>query len=260
MYDARTLTSAAVQATDALATGRILVVDDDRPFGGFMIAALETRGHDVEWAGCITDAMTSLYANRYDLVIIDLRLPDGSGLDFLRAATDEGLLANSAAIILTAHEFDEPSDIRVFHKPLDLDPFLDRMGSIVAHAQKRRGNGSATHPPLKLHGISHDGARPGKSAKIDLVLYISASSEKCQKAIRAIHGVLERYDTSQVKFTICDLSGRPSLGDADSVVFTPTLVKRSPGPRTWIVGNLDQPELVVDLLEVSGVDRKRDGR
>jgi KaiB domain len=44
------------------------------------------------------------------------------------------------------------------------------------------------------------------------------------------------------------------------VVFTPTLVKRGPGPRTWIVGNLDQPELLVDVLEVSGGDRKKDGR
>jgi hypothetical protein len=29
------------------------------------------------------------------------------------------------------------------------------------------------------------------------------------------------------------------------------------GPRTWIVGNIDQPDLVVDLLEVSGVDRRK---
>jgi hypothetical protein len=42
------------------------------------------------------------------------------------------------------------------------------------------------------------------------------------------------------------------------VLFTPTLVKRGPGPRTWIVGNLDQPELLTDLLDVSGVERKRD--
>jgi len=72
--------------------------------------------------------------------------------------------------------------------------------------------------------------------------------------------VLDQDDISQVKFTICDPSGQPSLCDADSVVFTPTLVKRGPGPRTWIVGNLDHADLLVDLLDVSGVDRKRDGR
>ena len=99
--------------------------------------------------------------------------------------------------------------------------------------------------------------RPGRAARIELVLYTSAASEKCQKALRTIREVLDQYETSQVKFIICDLSGRPSLGDADSVVFTPTLVKRGPGPRTWIVGNIDQPDLLVDLLEVSGVDRRK---
>jgi|SRR5262245_9310168 len=256
MYDATTKSNPAVQLTDPVACGRILVVDDDRAFGGFMIAALETRGHDVDWAGCVNDGMATLYANRYDLAIIDLRLPDGSGLDFLRAATDEGLLAGSSAIILTSHEFEEPSDIRVFHKPLDLDPFLDRIAVIVAHTQKRRKE-TLHRLPAKAQGTSNGRVRARKPAKIELVLYTSASSEKCQKAIRAVCDVLDRYDASQVDFSICDLSGRPSLGEADAIVFTPTLVKRGPGPRTWIVGNIDQPELLVDLLEVSGVDRKR---
>jgi hypothetical protein len=97
--------------------------------------------------------------------------------------------------------------------------------------------------------------------KIELVLYTSAVSEKSQKAVRSIRNVLERYETSQVSFSICDLSSGGAVdADQDSIVFTPTLVKRGPGPRTWIVGNLDQPDLLVDLLEVSGVDRKRDGR
>jgi CheY-like chemotaxis protein len=257
MYDLTTNANPAVHTTDAVATcGRILVIDDDRAFGGFMIGALESRGHFVDWAGCIADGMATLYANRYDLVIIDVRLPDGSGLDFLRAATDEGVMAGSAAIILTGRDdFDEPSDIRVFRKPLELDPFLDRMGVIIAHTQKRRAT-AALRPP-RPRATGSDRTQPAKPIKIELVLYTSAASEKCQKAIRAVRNVLDRYDTSQVNFSICELSGRPSLGEADAVVFTPTLVKRGPGPRTWIVGNIDQPDLLVDLLEVSGVDLKK---
>jgi circadian clock protein KaiB len=145
------------------------------------------------------------------------------------------------------------------YDPNHIDPLLNRPGTIVTH--RRNGTASLrTRPPAKHRGLSRDNTRPGKATKIELVLYTSPASEKCQKALRTIRDVLDQYDTSQVKFTICDLSGRPSLGDADSVVFTPTLVKRGPGPRTWIVGNLDQAELLVDLLDVSGVDRKRDGR
>ena len=50
----------------------------------------------------------------------------------------------------------------------------------------------------------------------------------------------------------------PPLADEDAVVFTPTLVKRAPGPKTWIIGNLNQPDLLIDLLEVSGVSRRKD--
>jgi CheY-like chemotaxis protein len=261
MYDAQTELSRAVQPLNAEECGRILVVDDDRIFGGFMLAALESRGHDVDWAACIHDGLASLYAQRYDLAIIDLRLPDGSGLDFLRDATDEGLLENTSAIILTGHDFEEPSDIRVFRKTLELDPFLDRMAHIVAATKKRKSTvPRRTLSPVIHRGLAFDQHRRRKGSRIDLVLYTSAASEKSQRALRTIHRVLDNYDVGQVNLTICDLADRPAQAEEDSVVFTPTLVKRGPGPRTWIVGNLDQDDLLIDLLDVSGVDRKRDGR
>ena len=260
MYYVQTENSRAVQAMDALRCGRVLVVDDDTAFGTFALAALESKGHDVDWAGSIQDALGSLYAGRYDLVIIDLRLPDGSGLQLMRDATDEGLLADSAAIILTGHDdFEAPSDIRVFHKSHDIDTLLDRIGNIVAATKLRRGYRGTSRPPLH-RTVASDNGRPRKGIRLELVLYTSAASEKCQRAVRTVRRVLERYNASQVSFSICDLSDRPSSGDEDSVVFTPTLVKRGPGPRTWIVGNLEQEDPLIDLFDVSGVERRRDGR
>jgi CheY-like chemotaxis protein len=262
MYEVQTRDSRAVQPVDELQRGRILVVDDDKVFGTFVLAALESRGHDVDWAGSIVEALGSMYAVRYDLVIIDLRLPDGSGLQLLRDATDDGLLADSAAIILTGHDFDEPSDIRVFHKPLDLDPFLNRMADIVATTRRRRHESRQHSRPAALpRSLALDGHRPPprKGVRLELVLYTSAASEKCQRAMRTIQRVMDKFNAAQVNLTIKDLAATPKGGEEDSVVFTPTLVKRGPGPRTWIVGNLDQDDLLIDLFEVSGVDRKRDG-
>ena len=260
MYYVQTENSRAVRPMDALRCGRILIVDDDKMFGRFVLAALESKGHDVDWAGSIQDALGSMYAARYDLVVIDLRLPDGNGLQLLRDATDEGLLADSAAIILTGHDdFEQPSDIRVFHKSNDIDTFLDRIADIVAATKQRRNYSGAARPPLH-RTVANDHHRSSKAIRLELVLYMSAASEKCQRALRTVQRVLDRYNASQVSFTVHDLSQRPSSGDEDSVVFTPTLVKRGPGPRTWIVGNLEQEELVTDLFDVSGVERKRDGR
>jgi hypothetical protein len=39
------------------------------------------------------------------------------------------------------------------------------------------------------------------------------------------------------------------MGAADSIAFTPTLVKRSPGPRTYILGHITNPDVLIELLE-----------
>jgi len=262
MYDVQTQVARAVHTVDALERGRILVVDDDKVFGTFVLHALESRGHEVDWAGSILEGLGSLYASRYDLVIIDLRLPDGSGLELLRDATDEGLLTDSAAIILTGHDFDEPNDIRVYHKPLELDPFLDKMSDLIAVTKRRREarrqHSTACGAPLR--SLAFDNNKPWKKGiRLELVLYTSAASEKSQRALRTVQRVMDRYNAAQVSFTIRDLSDRPASGDEDAVIFTPTLVKRGPGPRTWIVGNLDEDDLLVDLFDLSGVERRRDG-
>ncbi len=263
MYDVQIRGSRAAHTADAPERGRVLVVDDDKVFGALMLHALESRGHEADWAGSILEGLGSLYATRYDSVFIDLRLPDGSGLGLLRDATDEGLLADSAAIILTGHDFDEPTDIRVFHKPLELDPFLDRIGDLIAVTKRRRESkpqhSNAYAPPLRVMAI--DNNRPSKKGtRLELVLYTSADSEKCQRALRTLQRVMDKYNAAQVNLTIRDLSDGPVAGDEDPFVFTQTLGKRGPGPRTWIVGNLDQDDLLIDLFDLSGVDRKRDSR
>ena len=59
---------------------------------------------------------------------------------------------------------------------------------------------------------------------------------------------------SRVNLTIYDLSQNPEAGKADAVTFTPTLVKRSPGPRTFILGHITNPDLLVELLQACGED------
>ena len=135
----------------------------------------------------------------------------------------------------------------------DIDGFLGRMQELTGET-RRRLRGSPSHGIPPGHKAND---RPVAPPKIEIVLYVSAASEKSQKALRAIQGVLDLYVAAQVKFTTCDLSQRPADGEVDSVVFTPTLVKQGPGPRTSIIGNLSHEEILKDLLDASGVDRRR---
>lgn len=255
MYDAPTGSGAGVEELNAGVAGRVLVIDDDHVFGGFVAAALGSRGHDVDWAGSVADGLATLYGSRYDLVLVDLQLPDGNGFELLRTATDSGLLSGSAAIILTGHDFEEPSDIRVLRKTqmADLDVFLDRIGVIVAITRRRR----ATAPRVAARSVAKDGGSTARArGVVELVLYTSSASEKCQRALRLVQGVLREFDADRVRLTVRDLAADPEAGDEDAVVFTPTLVKRSPGARTYIVGNLDEASIVADLLTVNGVKRR----
>jgi hypothetical protein len=159
----------------------------------------------------------------------------------------------------TGQTFEEPGDIRVFHKPFDADAFLDQVGGMIAAAKRRgerRGRASA-----RVCGSASDGSRRGAkpAPRIDLVLYVSAASENSRRALSSVRAVLARFKASQVKFSVCDLAVDPERATDDLVVFTPTLVKRAPGPRTWLVGNLEHDEALMDLLDGSGVDR-REGR
>ena len=90
--------------------------------------------------------------------------------------------------------------------------------------------------------------------RVELVLYVSSASPASLQARRNFESLLQQFDASQVKFDVCDLVRDPLAGEADRIAFTPTLVKRYPEPKMWVLGNLREPEILADLLRVCGVD------
>jgi DNA-binding NtrC family response regulator len=79
----------------------ILVVDDDAMMRSFFSAVLKEEGYAVEEAGGGRQGLEALGRSDFDLVLTDLRMPDLSGLDFLR----EGRKARPGArwVIVTAY-------------------------------------------------------------------------------------------------------------------------------------------------------------
>lgn len=65
---------------------RVLVVDDEPDFASTYERLLRRKGHGVVAAATKRAGLAALAAERLDLVIADLRLPDGDGLDVVRAA------------------------------------------------------------------------------------------------------------------------------------------------------------------------------
>ena len=69
---------------------RILLVEDDQMIGKGLSDALAAEGMSVDWVRTAADAAGALFDDGHAVVLLDLGLPDGAGLDLLRAVLAAG--------------------------------------------------------------------------------------------------------------------------------------------------------------------------
>ena len=79
---------------------RVLLVDDEPQIVEVVRSYLTREGFTVEGCGSVESATRAIARNRPDLLVLDINLPDGSGLDVLRLAANDG--HRIPAIMLTA--------------------------------------------------------------------------------------------------------------------------------------------------------------
>ena len=112
--------------------GRIFIIEDNRSLALGLRVNLEDDGYEVFVAHTLADGLARLRQTRPQLLILDVALPDGDGLDFmqkLRASGDDTLI-----LVLTAKT---QHDVKLFGlrggaddyvtKPFDLDELLVRV-------------------------------------------------------------------------------------------------------------------------------------
>lgn len=77
---------------------KILLVEDNHKLRPLIVSLLDESGYSVVPAGTIMEAMTLLREYQFDLAIIDLKLPNGTGMDIIRH-----IRTDIPSIILTGH-------------------------------------------------------------------------------------------------------------------------------------------------------------
>lgn len=90
---------------------KILCIEDDRFIGEMYVRSLKKAGYDVDW---LTDGDSGLVAarnNNYDLILLDVMLPERRGTDVMEALRNgkQDLIPNTKVIVLTNFEQDEES-------------------------------------------------------------------------------------------------------------------------------------------------------
>ncbi|MFL5653218.1 MAG: response regulator [Ktedonobacteraceae bacterium] len=131
---------------------RILLVEDDEVLRDLLARNLEVRGHEVHGAEDARNALAQLRAAVFDLIVLDICLPDQTGWDVLRTALREGRVApldvvgedqKLPVVVLSAVRV-SPRRLAEFHplaylpKPFPIEALL----RLAAEAAERRNTGS----------------------------------------------------------------------------------------------------------------------
>ncbi len=91
---------------------RILVVEDDVHLRPVIEESLIEAGYEVDATGTMSGAIEMLRSRRYDLIVADGKLPDGTGMDVADAANEMDI----TALIVTGYAFTLPLEERNRYK------------------------------------------------------------------------------------------------------------------------------------------------
>jgi CheY-like chemotaxis protein len=216
--------------------------DDNRE----MIAvALEARGYAVDRVPSAGDALERLRHGGYRLVIGHYGLPDKNAAVMFKEAKQEGLLEETATLVMSGQP--DPLGVDPRHliaKPLDLARLLRQVETVVGPAPPRASvrEGAEATPP------------------VELALYLSMPWPSSLKAKRNLEKVLSHFQPAQVRLTVYDLAQDPGRAETDGIVFSPTLVKQSPEPRAWVMGDLSDRRVLANLLLMCGLEPRKSKR
>lgn len=101
----------------------ILIIEDDRFIGEMYVRSLRHTGYEVDWMVDGNDGLVAATNKQYDLILLDIMLPEKRGTDILQALRSEGkdLVPHSHIIVMTNFDQDEESRIAMQH---NVDAYL----------------------------------------------------------------------------------------------------------------------------------------
>ena len=223
----------------------ILFVEDDPDIRETLAELLRDEGHEVVEAESAEDGLSALRAARFDVVLSDYNLPGQSGTSMIEQARAEGRLAQTVPLLLSAStQIDGAEGIRLLRKPIDVDDLCREIAAAQAQAE-------ALDPAETA--IEEAAAR----SAIALMLFVHGRSPSAARSRSTLEKVLDDHGLPASTLQVVDVSTEEgvAVAEREHVAFTPTLMRVSPLPRRWIVGDLRQRAPLVRLLRDSGAER-----
>lgn len=123
---------------------RVLVVEDQQKLLTFLQRGLQEAGYSVDLAQTVAAATSLVEENPYDLIVLDVNLPDRSGMDFARQIRGDGLTCPILMLTALSATKDKVQGLDAgaddyLTKPFEFDEFLARCRALL-----RRNTASPT--------------------------------------------------------------------------------------------------------------------
>jgi signal transduction histidine kinase/ActR/RegA family two-component response regulator len=135
----------------------VLVVDDEEPVRETLVGLLAERGYEVDAASGVTDAQARLATRTYDAILLDIRMPGISGLDFYRTLRAVAPALADRVVLMTGDllndEIRETADAkrtRVLLKPFNTEEVVEALEESVRETVNRRAAGARPEAAVLL--------------------------------------------------------------------------------------------------------------
>jgi len=117
---------------------KVLGIDDNSDINMLLGTVLTASGHEFTSVTDGREGVKLIKQHPYDVVLLDLAMPEFSGFDVLDSLKKEGLIANQKIILLTASSItdEEISELlktgvrSYLRKPLDIDVFVEKIQQV----------------------------------------------------------------------------------------------------------------------------------
>jgi two-component system copper resistance phosphate regulon response regulator CusR len=154
---------------------RILIVEDERKLNDILQRSLKAEGYTVDGVTTAVEGFESVKNFHYDLIILDLQLPDGSGTELLKRVREQG--HNMPALVLTARS-DLESKLQNFRagaddyvvKPVAMAELAIRVQSLLRRGPTLQEN-TIRASDLEINRLTRQVKRDGRRIELSAKEY-----------------------------------------------------------------------------------------
>lgn len=227
-------------------SGRILIIDDEETLCYFLKESLEEKGYEAETAHTAADGLEQLARRDVDLVLLDLKLPDGEGLDVLCEIRKADV--SLPVIVLTGHAAVE-SAVRAMklgaydylEKPINLAQLSSSVAEVLNSSPRKRTTTMVLDAELEAERAASQKPGAGVEAEAEAGLGI----EQTAAVSRRLRQLGRRLEEASILDAIsCSLLRHCTVHELVEAAMDGLLELPSVGMVAIFVGDSEDDDLV----------------